>query len=223
MNTLNQQIILKWAYLFHWATVEDFVRAIAPGRDRLKGVEYSLPRLVKKKKLKRKRWGNKYVYALPGTKGTRDYTVQHGLRCTDALIRFHLAEREKKPAEFISERELRARKFDPVPELAVYLNGDGAVILLFEYSTADNFRRKMLMEKKMEKYKKLDQFREEFDADPYLVFVIEAPEDAVKRFAQKHERNSFYFTSANKFYSVPYGKQLDAPIYFWRGEEICLT
>jgi hypothetical protein len=218
MNTLNQDIILEWAYLFHWAERGHFVRAIK-GRDlRLKGVEYNLPVLTRKKLLKRKRYQGRFIYALPGQRGS-DYRLIHGLMCTDALVRFHLG----KVGEYVSERDFRARRFNPVPEFAVRYNGGDAVVLLFEYSTPDNFRRKKLIEKRLQLYKEnLSKFREEFSAEPYVVWVIDAPEWEVEKFAAQHDFNNFYFTDARQFYSVPYGEQLSRQIYIWRGEKVNL-
>lgn len=215
--TLNQQVILDWAYLFHWADRSDFVRAIM-GRDtRLKGVERNLPVLVKRKLLKRKRYEGKYVYALPGKFGSSLNGLVHGLFCTDALVRFHLSKR----GQYVSERDFRARRFNPVPEFGVRYNGDEAVILLFEYSTSNNFKRKKLIGKRLQAYKEsLGKFANEFSAEPYVVWVIDAPEWEVEAFASKHDHNNFYFASERDFYSVAYGEQLSKPIYIWRGEKV---
>jgi hypothetical protein len=185
-------------------------------KDRSKAVEYNLPRMVKKRMLKRKRFGHPYIYALPGTNGRADYNIVHGLRCTDALIRFHLS----KVGEYVSEREFRANRFNPVPEFAVIYDD---VVLLFEYSTADNFGRKKMIGEKLKAYKNsLGKFKEEFEAEPYLVYVIDGHENEIERLASRHNKNNFYFTSADRFYSVADKKQLDAEIYIWRGERVSL-
>lgn len=219
MDTLYKDIILDWASLFHWADRSDFVRAIK-GRDmRLRGVEWNLPRLVKQKKLKRKRIGNKHVYALPRTKGYTDHNVKHGLMCTDALVRFHVS----KAGDYISERDFKRERFDPIPEFGVRYNGGDAVVLLFEYSSPDQVRRKKTLHDKLKKYQNLGQFRKAFKAEPYLVHVLDAPEWHVDDLADKHSHNNnFYFTDARQFYSVPYGEQLSRAIYTWRGEKVSL-
>jgi len=222
MYTLNQQSILDWAYLFHWASREDFERAITRSAGRTKVIEYNLPSLVKGRKLKTKKiksFGNRLFYSLVGNRKTSDNAIVHGLHCTDALIRFHLS----KSGEYISEREFRAGRFKPTPEFGVCYEGGKRVLLLFEYSTADNFRRKRLIDKKIDSYAKgLGRFRNEYNAEPYLVYVIDAPKGEVEILAGRWDYNNFYFTDAKRFYSVPYGEQLSAQIYIWRGEVVSL-
>jgi hypothetical protein len=140
--------------------------------------------------------------------------------CTDALVRFH----RSKVGTYVSERYFRAKKYNPVPEFAVRYNGGEAVMLLFEHSTADNFRRASMIEKKLKAYETgLDRFRTEFEAEPYLLYVIDAKEDEVDRIASKHDKNNFYFTDARQFYSVPLGEQLSRSIYTWRGDKVSLN
>jgi len=222
MHTYNQQTILDWAYLFQWAGKDDFERAITGRAGRTKVIEYNLPRLVKRRKLKTKKiksFGNRLFYSLVGNRKTSDNAVVHGLYCTDALIRFHLS----KNGDYVSERDFRARRFKPTPEFGVrYEDGKGA-LLLFEHSTADNFRRKQLIDKKIDSYSKgLDQFKKGYCAEPFLVYVIDAPNWEVEELARKWDHNNFYFTDATQFYSVPYGEQLSAQIYIWRGEVVNL-
>lgn len=219
MRTFSQSKLLDWAYLFHWARREDFVRVICGQDKRHKAIEYNLPVLVKRRQLKRRRWGRQYVYALPGTNGRSACNLEHGLRCTDALVRFHLS----KAGEYVSEREFRAGGSKPVPEFGVRYGGDTAVLLLFEYSSADNFRRKKLMEKKVRAYvSAMVWFSLMYEAEPYLVCVIDANESEVERFAGRFDRNYLYFADAHSFYSAPYGQQLSSQIYLWRGEKVSL-
>lgn len=207
--------MLSWAYLFHWAYASDFRRVFGLEK-RNKAIEYNLPYLVKKKKLKARRWEHSLIYSMPGTKGTSDYSILHGLHCTDALIRFHLS----KEGVYISERHFKAMKAKVVPEWGIVY---GDVLLLFEYSTADNFSRKKMIGRKLDNYRQtLDWFRKEFKAEPYLVYVIDAPEKDVVKYAESHDLNNFYFTDARQFYSVEEGKQLSARIYLWRGELVTL-
>jgi hypothetical protein len=202
--------------------MKDFIRVTAPGRDRLKMVEYWLPRLVKRRKLKARKikgHANKLFYALPGTDGRNVSKMEHGLKCTEALIRFHLSE----PGEYISERDFRAMRFKPVPEFAVRYGPIHPTILLFEYSTADNFRRKSMIDKKIRSYvRSLDKFEKEFDASPLLVYVIDAADWQVEKLARKWARKSFYFASEADFYSGSYEQQLDRPIYRWGDKKVNL-
>jgi hypothetical protein len=217
--TVNQKIVFDWAYFFHWASMEDFVRAIAPDKKRVGGVEYSLKRLVEKRKLKARKvrgYGNKLFYSVVGSQKVDDYSITHGLYCTDALLRFH----ESKVGDYVSEREFRAKRFKPVPEFAVRY---GEVAILFEYSTANNFKRKKLIEKKLQAYKEgMGKFERELSAKPILVYVIEAPEWEVDKLAARYERNDFFFCDSRMFYSTPTGEQLSKPIYTWRGEKVNL-
>ena len=97
------------------------------------------------------------------------------------------------------------------------------LILLFEYSTADNFRRKKMIDKKIRSYVSgLPKFRKEFEAEPYLIYVIEAPGWEVEKIANRWGKQSFYFTDARTFFSVPYGQQLERPIYSRMGKMVNL-
>jgi hypothetical protein len=217
--TVVREQILNWAYLFHWAYARNFMRVMTE-KERWVAMERNLPYLVRNKKLKTRQVGHALAYSLKGTRGISDHAIQHGLKCSEALGRFH----RSKVGEYVSERYFRAAKYKPIPEFAVHYNGGDGVIFLFEYSTADNFRRIKLIEKKLQMYREnLDRFRKEWKAEPYVIVVIDGTEDAVDRLAGKYDYNNFYFTTERLFYSVQLGEQLSSAIYTWRGEKVCLT
>jgi hypothetical protein len=107
--------------------------------------------------------------------------------------------------------------FKVVPEWAV-IYPNSRDMILFEYSTADNFKRKRLMNKKLASYKEnMETFKEYFECNPFVLFVIDAPGDQVKAFTKKKGLDAFLFTDLVSFRSIETGKQLQAPIYIWGG------
>ena len=93
-------------------------------------------------------------------------------------------------------------------------------ILLFEYSTADNFRRRRLMKNKVRKYKQtINKFESYFEAKAIVLFVFDAPKHEVKRFVeeQRNGKELFYFTDLDSFMNIE-GNVLTAPIYYWGGD-----
>jgi hypothetical protein len=206
--TLLQEEYLNCAQLFLWAEALDFTEWILGQRKRWKRTEYTLPRLVKWRKLGAVNYGHKLVYTA-GKKTSRQH-IHHGLSCTKALLAF----RHSKLGVFLPESQFRKYEHKAVPEWGiVYPNGT----LLFEYSTADNFRRFGSMKRKVAAYEKeLARFENVFD-NPFYLFVIEASHIEVQLFA-KELGPSFYATSAQEFYSVPKGKQLSTSIYIWGGD-----
>jgi hypothetical protein len=94
-------------------------------------------------------------------------------------------------------------------------------MLMFEYSTADNFRRNRLMRKKLTAYRKhLPSIETWFDANGRVLFVFDAPRHRVKSFVrpQGHLDDPFYYVDLKSFMDVQIGGQLTAPIYFWGGD-----
>ena len=87
-------------------------------------------------------------------------------------------------------------------------------IVLFEFSTADNFRRKRLMEKKVDQYQSVERFKDYFKAEPMVVFVLEAPRYEVEEFARENKGDSIYYTDLESFMNVV-DDQMRAPIYIW--------
>jgi hypothetical protein len=73
------------------------------------------------------------------------------------------------------------------------------------------------MKRKVAAYQReLARFESVYD-NPFYLFVIEAPQIEVKRFACELGPN-FYATSAKEFFCVPKSKQLTSGIYIWGGD-----
>jgi hypothetical protein len=212
--TTTQREYLEVAHLFLWAYAQDFTAWFTGRWQRWKRTEYNLPQMVDKGALKTHKYGKKFVYAPPGKRASYSADIGHGLASTNALLRFkHSAE-----GEFLSERFLRSLGLKAVPEWAV-IYPTSRHMILFEYSTADNFKRKRLMNKKLTSYREsLETFTEYFECIPFVLFVIEASDQQVKAFAKKKNLDDFFFTDLAAFTSIETGRQLQAPIYIWGGD-----
>jgi hypothetical protein len=213
--TLTQQKYLEVALLFLWAEAADFTAWFTGEWKRWKRTEYNLPRMVDKGALKGVRHGKRLAYTVPGKRGRYAADVGHGLISTKALLRFKLS----GDGEFVSERTFREIGAKSVPEWA--LIRPSRTMLLFEYSTADNFRRGQLMRKKLAAYRKhLAGIEASFGANGLVLFIFDAPGQRVKAFAQQQSQNlePFYFVDLEAFMAVEIGRQLTAPIYFWGGD-----
>jgi hypothetical protein len=64
----------------------------------------------------------------------------------------------------------------------------------------------------------METFKEFFECNPFVLFVIDAPGDQVKTFTKKKGLDAFFFTDLASFRSVETGKQLQAPTYIWGGD-----
>lgn len=206
--TLYQQKYLSLAELFLWAEGLDFTEWILGTRTRWKRTEYTLPRLVRGGKLRTVRHGKKLVYTASKKASTQH--IDHGLACTRALLRF----KKSKKGVYVAESYFKRHGYKSIPEWGiVYPNGT----LLFEYTTADNFRRVKAMNRKVDVYRKeVKKFQGVFDK-PFYLFVIEAPRYEVKRFAEKLDGH-FYAVDASSFFNVTKKEQLTTPIYIWGGD-----
>jgi hypothetical protein len=102
-----------------------------------------------------------------------------------------------------------------VPEWGVIYDGK---ILLFEYSTADNFRRTMLMKKKVAQYiESIPRFKSYFGKEVVVLFVFAGERYKVKYFCEKYGQHpKFYFCDLASFFDVELGGQLSTPIYYWK-------
>ncbi len=190
-------------YIVVWFTAED---------RRCKRIEYNLPKIVQKGGLRVFQDGQKHVYTLSSNRTQNTAKMEHGLVCAECLIRFKLA----KEGEFISEMFFRQKGFCPIPEWAVIY---GNTLLLFEYSTADNFRRTKLMKAKVHQYQNnFRRFEEHFGAMTLALFVFNAPRYKVWNFAKEQGVEASYFVDLATFMSIEAGAQLTAPIYFWGGD-----
>ena len=118
-------------------------------------------------------------------------------------------------------------------------------LLLFEFSTEDNFERTNLMKGKINAYQRhLEKIEEKFQAKATVLFVIDMPRGTVESFVGSLKRevgsaggvppplyegdsfplNPFFFTDYKTFLNVPFGQQMAAEIYFWHdGKEYSLA
>lgn len=207
--TTTQFEYLKAAELFLWALAVHFTVWFTGEWKRWKRTEYNLPRIVKKGALIAVRYRNKLVYTVSNKGANNPVDIEHGLTSTEALLMFKAAAN----GEFVSERYLRSNQFKSIPEWAVIYPRS---MILFEYSTSDNFRRHWLMKHKLERYREsLDTYNEFFNAEPIVLFVFDAEPEEVERFVEKYgkEDPEFYFADLASFMGTKLGHHLDAPIY----------
>jgi hypothetical protein len=209
--TPTQLEYLKAAELFLWAEAQDFTCWLTGQWKPWKRTQYNLPRMVKKGALTAVRHGKKLVYSVGKKRANNKADIEHGLICTKSLLRFNMA----RNGEFISEKFFRTINLGSVPEWGVIYDGK---ILLFEYSTADNFRRTMLMKKKVAQYiESIPRFKSYFGKEVVVLFVFAGERYKVKYFCEKYGQHpKFYFCDLASFFDVELGGQLSTPIYYWK-------
>ncbi len=112
--------------------------------------------------------------------------------------------------EIIGERYFR--KGGIVPEWGIRY---GKKLLLFEFSTADNFRRQYLILGKIERYR-------QYYPEAEILFVFDVEREMVMDFVETVKKMTdtrrFFFVDYATFKSVKIGQQLTAPVYFWGGD-----
>lgn len=243
---------LEAAQVFHWFTKEHIILWFLGFLTRHRRTEDVLPILVQRGKLRSVQFGKRLIYIAPRkTKGklpvllkekpgyepketeaaiTQKNKIEHGLACTECLVRFFLS---RTDGEIIAERYFY--KLGVVPEWGIrFPHGK---LLLLEYSSEDNFERSNLMKAKINAYiRRLEKVEERFEAKAIVLFVIDVPRVKVEGFVNMVKRedgsgaagapaalyegdtfplNPFYFTDYKTFLSIPIGQQLAAPIYIW--------
>lgn len=213
---ISKKEYLQLAQIFHAATKADF-QAVFTGKfeGRHSRTEKLLPRLVREGKLIAVDYGRRLVYLAPRrfrSKKINLYKLEHGLVCTRCLVATWLSNTD---GQMLAEKTFR--KYSIIPEWGIkYSSGK---LLLFEYSTANNFRRKQLMREKMERYTdSLENIGKDFQCErAFVVFVIEATREEVLRFVLDNEPDGdLLFSDLKSFRSVKLGQQLNTPIYIWR-------
>jgi len=209
-NTIPKSAYLTAAQLFHWATADHFKIWFTGSTQRHRRTEVMLPRLVRQGKLRVVRYGRRLVYSVPRrTRGKRLPSIEHGLGCTEGLVRFF---RAKPDGLIIPERFFRG--FGVVPEWGI-LYPDGT-LLLYEFSIGDNFYRSGLLKNKLIRYRRnLGRIEDRFGGRGLVLFVVDIPQVVLERFlaAIVPTGEPFYFTDYQRFRQVPIGDQLKAPIY----------
>lgn len=243
---------LEAAQVFHWFTKEHIILWLLGFLKRHRRTESVLLKLVRKGKLRSVKFGKRLVYTVPRrTKGKlpvllrekpsyepklteeairQKNKIEHGLACTECLVRFFLS---RTDGEIIAERFFY--KLRVVPEWGIRF--PHGVLLLLEYSTEDNFERTNMMKGKINAYiRHLEKIEEKFEAKAIVLFVIDVPRVKVEGFVNTVKRedgsgaaglpaalyegdtfplNPFFFTDYKTLLSIPIGQQLAAPIYFW--------
>ena len=199
---------LKAGQLFHWATIIHYILWFTGRLGRHKRTEVMLPRLVREGRLRAIRYGKKLVYAVPRvSKG--QYHIEHGLACTEGLVRFW---RSDMQGVVVAERFFRG--LGCIPEWGIIYD---ETILLYEYCSADQFSRGRKVKSKVVNY---DQHQcaieKKFSKSGIVVFVIDAPREKVEKWvARVKPSGPYFFTDYEAFTQVPIGQQLTADIYFW--------
>ncbi len=219
MRTIPKEKYLELSQVFHWATKQHYVLMLTGRVERHRRTETMLPRLVTRGRLTATYYGKKLVYcALRKNRkriaGSKYYpTIEHGLACTEALVRFSVSDPN---CVLIAERYLRGHNI--VPEWAILYPNKR--LMLFEFCTKDNFKRRAIFKSKITRYQNnLDDLIIKFAEDGFVLFVIDALREEIVEFL-KHTSTGekFMFCDYKTFLSVPYGKQITEPIYIWGGD-----
>ena len=216
----KNQIKIKVAAENHllWFSQKDLTEWLTGSCKRKSSVEKSLPKLVTERKLKARRHGKKLVYRVnhPCLRSGPTH-LEHDLMCTKLILRFGRQEWGEIVSElfFLEQKE----RFGCIPDFAIlYPN----MVMLCEYSTADNFRRTKLMRSKLKAYRKhLFRFANYFENDVSVLFIFDAPRHKVKQFALDHAvPNDYfaYFTDLQSVLQVPKPELLSTPLFIWGGD-----
>lgn len=216
LHSLSQKRYLEAAQLFHWATQTHFTMWFTGSTVRSKRTEAILPRLVEKGLLRMTKAGKKHVYACKRKARHPGFftKVEHGLGCTEGLIRFWWSDMR---AEIVEERMFYG--CGSMPEWGLRYNS--GKMILYEYCTADNFNRANVMRGKLAAYRNnLETINRRFNGDGIIVFVCDVPRDKVLKFVLDNRPIGLpvFFTDTEMFMRVGIGAQLIAPIYIW-GED----
>ena len=208
---------LEIAQVFHWASRDHFVSFFTGKVQRHKRTETLLPRLVRRNKLRVAKLGKKHVYSAPRKARKMidfdDPLIEHGVACTEGLVRFYRADMN---CTLISEKFFRALRLRVCPEWGiVYPNGK---LLLFEFSTTSNFNHGGVLKSKITRYEKtILEFETAFKAEAIVLFVLDVSKETFRLFLNRYVPmdGKFFFTDYATFTCVPLGSQLKAPIYVW--------
>lgn len=208
-STITQDVFLKVAQVFNWATKEHYEMWFSNGQ-RSRRVEILLQRFTDRKKLIATTYGKRLVYIVPRYRKFDAFQIEHGLGVTEGLVRLILAD---KSGVIIPERKFFGHQVRP--EFGIYY---GDSMLLYEYCTRDNAKRLHVLKNKLRHYL-------EFTREKQLVlFVMQLGRPEVKDTLNKlRPEGPFLFTDYQTFTSVPLGEQLRAKIYLWEdGNEYSL-
>jgi hypothetical protein len=196
----------------HWWTRDQVVQWKTGGRGRHKQIERVLPALVKKGALVKAKLGKRAIYATPNRYAQSHY---HGYYATEALVRFIVS----KPGAVIPEHYFSTGRFGVVPEWGIkYPNNH---VLLCEFTTETQYRSLGAVAGKIARYNKsLQELQNRLGCIAFTLFILDVPRWEVEHFVHRsmYLADDAFFVDHASFLSIPYGKQLSAPIYIW-GED----
>lgn len=217
-NNNRSRILCAAEHHLLWFDQKSLTEWLTGSRDRKNYIEKELPKMVAEKKLKAVRYGKKLVYRFNHPRlrnGTAH--LEHDLICTKLIIRFGAQDSGEIVSElfFLEQKE----RFGCIPDWAVLYP---AMVLLCEFSTADNFRRTHLMRQKLRSYRRyISRFVDYFDNDVSILFVLDAPRHKVKQFAKSHavpDCTFVYFTDLASLLEVSKAELLTSKIFIWGGD-----
>jgi hypothetical protein len=207
MHTISIEEYMKWGQKLSWATQEHYKLLLGGHCERHRRTEQILPRLVKRGKLVSRRWGKKLAYAVPRIKNS---PLEHGLGCTETLVRTWLSDPE---GSIIQEKDFRG--LGSVADWGIKYSES---LLLCEFSTENNFDGARIIKTKISKYiQNLWKIREKYKVQEIgVLFVIDVPRERVFSFTKRHAPpREFFFIDYASFRNVPIVNQLTEWIYFW--------
>ena len=207
----RSDLVMSVAGCLHWFDKNMLVRWFE-GREakRHRQIEKILRRFSLNGKLKTMRYGNKLIYSLPRKSRKVDGSkVYHGLCCSECTVRIY---RSNTACEIIPER---------------FFFGHGAIadvgfrfpngsLLCLEFCTHSNYFFSGNMRGKLDAYRRnIEKIEEEFNSEVVVLYVIDIPREQVRQFAMEVTDDYCFFVDYSSFLSVPLGKQLQTPIYYW--------
>ena len=218
-HTIPVDLYIEASQVFHWATMRHFSIWFTGSSRRHRRTETVLRRLSKRGILRTFKYGKKLVYSSKPVQDELDglAKVSHGLACTECLVRFF---RSRTDGMIVAEKYFYG--LGCVPEWGiVYPEGK---MLLFEFSTRNDFLVSGKVKGKLEAYKKhLERIEAKFNSKAVLVYVIDIPKETLKRFLLRERpagsvaalSPEIFFADYKTFLSIPIGEQLTASIYYW--------
>lgn len=129
--TISKRKYLQAAQNFQWATPEHYNMWFYGDIKRHRRTEVMLPRLMEEERIWVVRWANRKIYIAPKLKDNTHY--EHGLGVTEILVRLWRADMN---SEIVPTRFFRG--LNCIPDGALKY---GEKLLLYEFCTADNFKR----------------------------------------------------------------------------------
>lgn len=204
--SISERSYLEAFQGFHWAVKEQVILWFTGRVVRHRRTEVALKRLFDKGKLIRQRYGRRYAYAAPRRKGYQK--LFHGLVCTECLVRAY----RSKPGKVIKESKFYG--CGSIPEWGIQYSDS---LLLFEFCSRDNFKRRSRMRAKLSYYlKSIWRIEERFGSRAVLLFVIDATTEKVKEFVKVEKSDEkFVFCDLETFRRISVGETLRSNIYYW--------